>query len=90
MGDPERDAQDGKKVTKKRSVLTNRKALACLVFILTCSLIGLVTVTTVKHDKSQDSVSLTPLVPFTGVWTNAQHRIAAMAALLLPMAFLTT
>ncbi|KAH0380854.1 hypothetical protein KCU92_g7327, partial [Aureobasidium melanogenum] len=57
MGDPERDAQDGKKVTKKRSVLTNRKALACLVFILTCSLIGLVTVTTVKHDKSQDSNS---------------------------------
>ncbi|KAH0344760.1 hypothetical protein KCU81_g4678, partial [Aureobasidium melanogenum] len=57
MGDPERNAQDGRKVTKKRNILTNRKALACLVFILTCSLIGLLTVTTVKHDKSQDSNS---------------------------------
>lgn len=64
MGDPERDAQDGKKVTKKRKVLTNRKALACLIFVLTCSLIGLVTVTTVKHDKSQDSVSFAPLISY--------------------------
>lgn len=89
MGDPERNAQDGRKVTKKRNILTNRKALACLVFILTCSLIGLLTVTTVKHDKSQDSVSFAPLLPFTGVRTNVQQRIAAMAALLLSMASLT-
>lgn len=61
MGDPERDAEDAKKSIKKRDILTNRKALACLVLILTCSLIGLVTVTTVKHDKNQDSVSLAQL-----------------------------
>lgn len=61
MGDPGRDAEDGKKSIKKRNILTNRKALACLVLILTCSLIGLVTVTTVKHDKSKDSVGLARL-----------------------------
>lgn len=62
MGDPGRDAEDGKRLTKNRNVLTNRKALACLVLILTCSLIGLVTVTTFKHDKNHDSVSLALLV----------------------------
>lgn len=58
MGDPGRDPEDGKRLTKRRNILTNRKALACLVLVLACSLIGLVTVTTIKHDESQDSVRL--------------------------------
>ncbi|KAI4728773.1 hypothetical protein E4T49_03415 [Aureobasidium sp. EXF-10728] len=55
MGDPGRDAEHGKKVAKKRTFLTNRKALACLVFILAFSLVALTTVTTFKHNKSDDS-----------------------------------
>ncbi|THY71973.1 hypothetical protein D6C87_02553 [Aureobasidium pullulans] len=54
MGDPRRDPEDGMKVIKKRRAFTNRKTLACLVLILAVSLFGLMTMTTVKHDKSDD------------------------------------
>ena len=57
MGDPRRDPEDGKKLIKKRRAFTNRKTLACLVLILAVSLFGLMTMTTVKHDKSDDKVS---------------------------------
>ena len=55
MGDPGRDAEDGSKPKKKRRVLTIKKALACLVFILAISLVGLMAITTTKHNKSDDS-----------------------------------
>lgn len=55
MGDPGRDAEDGSNPKKKRNVLTIKKALASLVFILAISLVGLMAITTTKHDKGDDS-----------------------------------
>lgn len=55
MGDPRRDAEGGSKPKRKRRILTIKKALACLVFILAISLVGLMAVTTTKHDTSDDS-----------------------------------
>ena len=63
MGDPGRDAEDGSKPKRKRKVLNTKKALACLVFILAVSLVGLTAITTAKHDKSQDQVSNLPSSP---------------------------
>lgn len=63
MGDPGRDAEDGSKPKRKRKVLNMKKALACLVFVLAISLVGLMTVTTAKHDKSSDDQVSPPLNP---------------------------
>jgi hypothetical protein len=61
MGDPGRDAEHGSKPKRKRKALNIKKALACLVFILAISLVGLMAITTAKHDKSSDDqVSFTP------------------------------
>jgi hypothetical protein len=65
MGDPERDAEYGKKPSKKRNFLTNQKALVSLVFVLAISLVGLMAITTVKHNKNDDQVSLLALNPHT-------------------------
>jgi hypothetical protein len=65
MGDPERDAEYGKKPSKKRNFLTNQKALVFLVFVLAISLVGLMAITTVKHNKNDDQVSLLALNPHT-------------------------
>jgi hypothetical protein len=61
MGDPGRDAEDGSKLKRKRR-FNIKKVLACLVFILAISLVGLMAITTTKHDKSSDDqVSSLPI-----------------------------
>jgi hypothetical protein len=65
MGDPERDAGYGKKPSKKRNFLTKQKALVFLVFVLAISLVGLMAITTAKHNRNDDQVSLSALSPYT-------------------------
>lgn len=55
MGDSRGDAEHGSKPKRKRRILTLKKALACLVFILAISLVGLMARPTTKHSKSDDS-----------------------------------
>ncbi|KEQ96050.1 hypothetical protein AUEXF2481DRAFT_658783 [Aureobasidium subglaciale EXF-2481] len=50
------DPGDQKKVTRERNVLSNRKMLLCLVAVI-ITLIGITSIMTVKHDKSDDQPS---------------------------------
>ncbi|KAI5272657.1 hypothetical protein E4T47_04033 [Aureobasidium subglaciale] len=51
------DSGDQKKVARKRNVLSNRKMLLCLVAVI-ITLIGMTSIMTVKHDKSNDQASI--------------------------------
>jgi hypothetical protein len=82
MGDPVRDAEGGRKPTKKRNFLTNRKALLCLVFVLAFSLVGLMSVTTTKHNKSDDQVN-SSLNPGTRFLTNTHYRTVVVAVTMM-------
>ncbi|KAI5205719.1 hypothetical protein E4T39_02860 [Aureobasidium subglaciale] len=50
------DPRDQKKVTRKHNVLSNRKMLLCLVAVI-ITLIGMTSIMTIKHDKSDDQPS---------------------------------
>lgn len=55
MGDPTEDIEDGKRSTKERRAFTNFKTLACLLLILTASILALIVIK-VKHNSNTDIV----------------------------------